>query len=388
MNRASSLPVKSCLNLSWAEFCARLHACWEQSTALADWAARELEIRDVVRMPGVEKLPAMPVIPKTRDGRKWLRGLYGLASVTFDFKGGFWKGAAVCASSILRAVERKHRKERSMVIWNRSRSPARYRYPYPFPVHASCWDVEFRAGRPVLTVKLPGGLVELELRGGPEFGRQLAELRRVASGDAKKCQMLITRQRASEGCHRRTTVERAPGGGDRVHYRIMVKVITESLERQALGDRVLTLATDPAALWVAELDGRRAWALNADHVKRACDWQEAHRVRRQRWAEDTKAERRASGRKKAQFQASRDRCCDKHARRMKSWCQEAASHLAGFASRQKVGRVLYLDDDKGFLPGFPWHQLKTCLANALAGHGIALHCRSDGQKVSEEEEAA
>jgi hypothetical protein len=371
--RAASLVVQSCLNLPWKDFTDLMHQCWEQSTALANWGARELDRRDVVRLPNMKKLPPMPAFPKTRKGAKWLKGLYGLASVSFNFEGGFWKGAAQCASSLLRAVERKYRKERYQIVWGGQRFSARYRYPYPYPVHANHWNAEMREGRPVLVWKAPGSrTVELQLRGGPEFARQLADFRRVATGEAKKCQLLLLRQRASEGCHRRTTQERVPGGGERTHYRIMAKLIVEAPVQSPRGERVLTLCTDPAALWVAELDGRQAWVLNADHVKRACDWQELHRVRRQRWAQDCKAERRGDPRRRKQFQGSRERACSKHERRMKSWCQEAASSLARFAQRQRVGLVAYLDVDQSFLPGFPWSQLKSCLANALAGYGIAL----------------
>ena len=378
--RANSLPVDRgrCLNLTWQDFCSLLRECWEQSTALANWCAVELERRDVVRLPGMKRLPKMPDLPKTRKGKKWLKGLYGLASVKFDFEGGFWRGNAICASSVCRAVERKHRRERKEIVWCGERRPARYRYPYPFPVHANCWDAELRDGRPVIVWKAPGGRrVELELRGGPEFGRQLAAFRRVANGEAKKCQMLITRQRCSESCHRQTAEGRRPGGGDRVSYRIMVKLVVEEPVKQAPGDRPLVLLTDPEALWVAELDGRRAWVENADHIKRALDWQEAHRVRLRRWAQDTKAERRCNKRKRRQFEESRRRCVEKHQRRMDSWCKELASHLTRFAVRQKVGHVLYQDIDKGNLPGMPWHKLKQALRDALTAAGIRLDCASD-----------
>ena len=386
MTRADSFAVNSCLTMPWKDFCKLLHEAWGQSTSLANWAARELDRRDVVRLPNMKKLPKMPSIPQTRKGRKRLKGLYGLASVQFDFAAGWWKGTAICASSILRAVERKYRRERYKIVWGGERTSARYRYPAPFPVHANCWSAEFRSGVPIITVRIGSHDVELRLRGGPEFGRQLANLRRVVSGEAKQCQLLISRQR-SDGGHRRTIEERKPGGGDRVSYRIMVKIVTHQPDRVVTGDRVLTLATDPNSLWVAELDGRQAWVLNADHVKRACDWQAVHASRRQRWAQDAKAERRASRRRRAQFQSSRDRCCEKHARRMKSWCQECAAHLAKFAVRQRVSTVAYMDADKSFMPAFPWAQLKLALANALSGEGIELVASPDAKAESAELEA-
>jgi hypothetical protein len=120
--------------------------------------------------------------------------------------------------------------------------------------------------------------------------------------------------------------------------------------------------------------------MNAAHVRNVCLWQELHRVRVQRWAEDTKAESRCDARKKRQFQASRNRACEKHARRMDSWCKEVSSHLARFALRNHVGLVVYQDNDRGFAPGFPWFKLKACLANALAGYNIRLE--SEGEKKS------
>lgn len=386
--RTSSLPVKTCLSHTWKDFCDKLHECWAQSTALADWAARELDRRDVVRMPDDKKLPAMPRIPKTRKGRKWLRGLYGLASVTFNFAGGFWKGAAICAGSIIRAVERKYRKERPAAIWSRTRTSARYRYPYPYPVHPTCWDVEFRSGRPVLCLKLPGSAFEIELRTGQEFARQVGDLRRIASGEAKKCQLIFSRQR-SYGSHRRTLADREPGGGNRASYRIMVRFVFQSETTKKAADRVLTLCTDPNAFWVAELDGRRAWVLNADHIKRAYDWQQIHQARRQRWSEDCKAESRGNSRRRRQFQEHRDRLCEKQSRRLRSWCQESASHLAAFAERQNVGHVLYRNIDKSYMPSFPWAMLKDCLAHALKQRGIAIDFATEPEpEKSGEEEAA
>jgi len=407
--RAVSLPVNTCLTMPWGDFCKALHACWEQSTALANWCARELDRRDAVRLPGMgpRDMPPPPKIPDTKKPKDWkgpktkgnvLRGLYGLAAVALRTDRGFWAGNLGGVASLTRAVQRKYVQDRPAAIWHGERRSARYRYPYPYGVPAKDWDAEMRDGKPVVVLKLPGveGKVELQLRGGPEFARGLRDFRWVAGcpcpacaevkakGDerptCRKKQLLITRQRASEGCHRRTDSERPPGGAARVSYRIMVKLIVDGPETQKHGDRVLTLCTDPAALWVAGLDGRRAWVLNADHIKRACDWQERHRVRRQRWAEDCKAERRASRRKRRQFQDRRDKACEKQARRMKSWCQESAAHLARFAARQRVGCVLYSDGDKGFLPGFPWHLLKTCLASALAGHGISLFSTSDEEE--------
>ena len=301
----------------------------------------------------------------------------------------YWEGAMGAASSVLQMVVKRYNKNRFHILWMRDQRPCEYCYPFPYAVEKKNWQASIVNGQPTLTISFPSGVrgkpdnVVIVLRNGPEFARQLADFRRLVSGKAAKHQLLITRQRASDGCHRRTTSEKEPGGGNRVSYRIMVKMIVAVDVPKKTSDRVLTLITDPQALWVAELDGRRAWVLNADHIRRAVEWQQTHAARRQRWAEDCKAERRCSPRKRRQFQESRDRCCSKHERRMHSWCQEAAAHLANFCVRQHVDHVLYRDIGTSWLPGVPRHKLNAALANALAQKGIALDCHSDAEDVEE-----
>jgi hypothetical protein len=357
--------------------------CWAESTALANWTARELDRRDVVRLPGDSKLPPMPEIKPTRKGGKVRKGLYGAASLLFEFAGGHWKGAAICASSIIRAVERKYRSERKAIVWSGERAPARFRYPYPYPVHATCWEAEYRGGKPVLLVKLPGveGKVEIRLRGGAEFGRQLADFRRVVSGEAKKCQLLITAQR-SGSCHRRTTEDKVPGGGQGRLSRITVKLVVDVPAAEARGGRVLTLCTDPDALWVAELDGRRAWLVNADHVQRAAAFEDGYKRRLQRQAEDRKAEGRASKRRKRQAKDRLGALAVKFARRRKSWVQETVSHLVKFCKRQGVAAVLYRDVAHGNVP-LPWlFALNERLKQCCEAEGIRLHTKSGAEDAA------
>lgn len=384
MIRANTLAVNKCLNLSWADFNKLLHSCWRQSTDLANWCARELDRRDVARMPDMKTLPPMPKIPETKKPKGWcgprtdgnvLRGLYGMAAVAFRTDTGFWAGAASSVSSICRAVERKHKQERRAIVWDGERRSARYRYPFPFPVHQQSWSCEYRDGKPVIVANLPGGKVEMELRGGPEFARQLADFRRVVNGEATKAQLLISRQRASEGCHRQTTTEKAAGGGAKVNYRITVKLVVDGPERQAAGDRVLTLCTDPEALWVAELDGRRAWLINADHLRRGVAIERDHKRRIQRLGEDRKAEGRRSRPRKRQHKDHLDARADKFANRKKSWVQETVAHLINFCRRQRVAAILYHNEAREYLP-LPWMSaLGTRLGQVCGAEGICLASR-------------
>lgn len=393
--RCVSLPVQECIAgwpekaaaLPWDEFLRLLHEGWRASTDLANWAVRECVRHDVTHTPG-QPLPPMPPWPDSpRPGKKTLKGLYGRAVATLglDDPASPWKGVAICASSLLRRVETKWRSERLNVLAQGCRLPPLYRYPHPYPVHATCWGAAVlptyttSGGHvlqdvPVIWCKMPGGVrVSLRLRGGPEFARHLALFRRIASGELKQSELLLCGQGATHSARRPVGELRTPGGGQRRPFRVMVRmpVKVPDVEPRA-PDRVLTLETDPHCLWVASLDGRPCWCVNEDHIRRFLRQTPRHQVRCQRWAEDAKAERRGSRRKRRQFQDARNRAAAKYADRMKSWTNEVASHLTRFAVRCKVTRVVYCDDDRGFLDGFPWDRLHTALATSLSGVGIQL----------------
>ena len=363
--RAAELPVNRCLNMPWADFCKLVHGCWAQSTCLVNWGVQQLAKGDVVRTPKMKSLPKMPKVY-----------LYGLAKKKYH-AWAWWAGAYAQANGVLREGEQRYRALRKQIVWDRSAVLPTFRYPHPFPVHNQCWSARYEHGRPVVRVQLPGGMVDLELRGGAEFGRQLALFRSLVDGKAKQCALAIRGHLTSSSNGRQTMEEREPGGSDRKHWRILVKLVVKTEATQRTADRVLTLCTDPAALWVAELDGRRAWALNADHIRRVCEWKAAHDVLLQRWGEDTKAERRGDPDRRRQFNESRERRCQKHARRMDSWIKESVAHLLRFCLRQKVGEVLYLDRDRGFADSFEWYKLNKRLVDEMTRNGIVLNTETD-----------
>lgn len=397
--RAAELPVNRCLDMPWADFCKIVHACWAQSTALANWAVQQLARNDVVRTPGMTRMPPVPLCPcpkctrpkkRGKDrGKPRTQGIDLYAHLQDSDLRPFWDGATVQASSILRESEARYRALRKQVVWERSALPPTFKYPHPLPVHAQAWAARIESGKPVVEVALPGGRVSLELRGGPEFGRQLALFRQVAGGSAARKQLVIRGQMTSGSNGRRTIEDRDPGGGARKHLRILVKLVCEVEAAPRTADRVLTLCTDPAAFWVAELDGRRAWVLNADHIKRTHDWAkvrgwlDAHEDMLDRMAQDSKAERRMKMGRLGQLREAREKRVRKHRSRMRSWMHEITSHLVGFAVRQRVGVVQYKDVDRGFIERFPWARLKGLLADKLAAVGIAIESASGTSAESE-----
>ena len=373
--RAFELPIHG-VDAGGRDGWALLRECWEQSTALANWGVTQLLSADVMRLPDMAKLPARPQIKGPAH-----KGLYGLATDTLGLKTGFWAGACISASTILRDVERKYVQDRYAVLWLRNKAPCTYRYPYPWPVHAQSWIGAGYddAGKPWVRVALPGGHVMLRLRGGPEFGRQLGLFRQVVSGELPKLQLVIRQQGTSLGCHRPTIGKREP-------VRVMVKMVARLPKPPAKEGRTLVLLTDPASFWVAEIDNRQAWVLNNDYMRRGLAAHAEHQRRLQRMSEDAKSERRLGSNRTRQIQARLDRLCDKHHDRMQSWTHEAAAHLVKFCERQGVAEVLYLDRDKGFMPKFPWHQLLSKLVDKATMAGINVYTESGMGRLPESED--
>lgn len=377
--RAFELPLQHAPVEAWP----LVRRCWDEAAMLANWCVQQLARHDVTRTPGMEKLPPY-LVPdlyamvfgraREKPGRKDKSKVLPVVSKCYD-GAEFFAGAAASANSILQKVRAKYLDERLRVIWQRRGQFSRYDSPAPWPVHAAAWHKAWfdESGKPCVRVALPGGQVDLQLRGGPEFGRQMDLFRRVVEGSLPRLELVIRWQRASEGCHRPTVkVGGVPG-------RVMVKMVAKLPVRERPGDRTLALLTDPNAFWVADLDGRPAWVMNADHFRRGVARHAEHLRILRRMSEDAKAERRITGNRARHQQERLDAQCEKDRRRIKSWVQESAAHLVGFAVRQKVGEVLYLDRDRGFIPRFPWHSLHQQLGEKLKENGIAFYSESGKQ---------
>lgn len=365
--RAIALPVAGPVDAEWADVAAALKLAWEESTALANWAMQRLLQADVVRMPGQgpKDCPGPPKI-----------NLYtvGIARGEYPCHAN-WAGATGSASSVLRKAQDHYAKHRYAVVWTRKEQPCHFDYPFPWPVRRQEWRALLLEGARndmAVSVTLPGTRLTLRLRGGPEFARQVRTFRQIVAGEIEAGEMTLYRQRCSQGCHRRTVSERENGGAGRTRYREMVKICVW-LPRPDPGQREgsLLLRTDPEAFWVAEIPGRmmRPWILNADQVRQ---WVVGHDRYRQRTGEDLKYEKRWPARKRRRINKGRERACDKNARRLDSWCKEAAALLANYARRQKVGEVVYDDSVRSYVPHFPWHKLAGALGNKLDEYGIAL----------------
>lgn len=351
--RAATFPVASVEGAEWSDFIASCNASWGMTTRLANWAVRQLWMRDKERRASDKKLGAAPKVY-----------LYGLLKTYHDKAA--WAGCMNSAQSLLRAVGKKYRACRLETLWAYSRSVMSFRWGVPFPVHNARyllgWTDDGRKA-PLVTLNLPGGKYRLRLRCGPEFARQLAQYKQLASGGAKRCEAALYFRGASANTGRRK------GHGAQGAFTVLLKLVGRFPAAEKAGGRTMLVRTDPAALWVCELDGRRPWILNGDHVRRRVA---AHAAFRQRMGEDLKHERRWPKAKRVQMKEALAKRCAKQNARLDSFVKEAAAMAGNFARRQGVGLVVYDDAGRDYLPDFPWAKLRDRLAENLSAFGAVL----------------
>lgn len=335
----------------WRGLRSLLAAVWSETTSLANWAAQQLCAADVVRTPAMEKLPPWP--------RCYLYGLFQ----AYESRS-WWTGSAASANAVFRAVQSDYKDHRFAQVWQRRERTLRYTYPYPYPVHNQCWSVraDEALGRNVVSFPLPGGRCEVVLRGGPEYRRQLGQLRQVLTGEARRGEMLLRRHR---------------GTGQ-----VLLTMVCH-FPRRDPGDcsGVLRVKTLPDCFWLATQDGRDDHRWNADHVR--C-WVAQHARFLHRVSDDTKREKRAPRPMRRHIdQAVTDRCRKQHDR-LDSWCQQATTQLAELARRRRVKTVEYDDGEQGYLESFPWHRLRGMLADKLDERSIDLvHTAASGEVVDD-----
>lgn len=362
----------------WEAFREAMRQAWGQSTRLANWAVCELAKADIMRHKNDEKLPAMPLI-----------SLYQLWQKHYEREE--WAGAAQSANALMRSVELKYRKTRLDTVWFGTAVLPRYRYPMPYPCHNAAWKAEYQSWTsedgqiskvPTVNVAIAGKRWQIRLRGGRERARQLKAFQQILAGQAVEGELSIYRRRASEGAHRPTQTDRAPGGGAKVSYRIMVKIaawlprpwveevdlsaspgtsIEEKLRAIERRGRqgTMELRTANNALFVAVMPEREdPWLLHADHVWR---WIARHRRILDRLSDDTKAEVRSPKRKKRQLLDRLEVLTHRQRCRMDTFIHTAARMVVGAADRYNILEIRYDDSNKRYFHEFPWFRLRQLI---------------------------
>jgi len=297
---------------------------------------------------------------------------------------GGWEGARIAAATLLRKVAIKYGRERYQVIWRRERRTAEYRYPFPFPVHQQSWIPFFTEQRnqPAVICGLPGGRVSLRLRGGYEFAPAVRVFQRLVDGDLAQQELSLTRQRSYWNGARRDT-DRLPGGGNREHYRVMVRIAYRMEALRCDGQGTWRATTGGGPFLILNTADRPDWILHAPHVQQ---WINGHSAFRQRFADDLKYEKRWPRGKRRRMLRRQERGCDRQNDRLRSFLQETAAQVVGHARRNGCGIIIFNDADRSFADPFPWRGLREALKCKCDQVGIVLETVEPEADTSEDEE--
>ena len=341
-----------------AELWGRMRDGWQRSRRLANWTIDQLYAADV--RPG----------PKDKIGKAPAVYLYGESTKRYPHAAE-WAGAKNSANAILRMAESHYRRLRFDVLARGIATlPAFRGDAIPYLLDRDQWRLEIGKGGAMLArLSLPGGAVEVSLRGGAGFRRQITLLRRVIAGEIPAGEAKIIERRIG-----RFGTEEQSG---RIMVSFSIYVPVASLETSNGG--VFRLRTDADSFLIGLfVDDRRLWRLHADHVRQ---WVAAHRAMKQRMADDLKYENRWPAGVRKQFIANREARLAKQRNRLDSWVHEASAMVAGLAARRGIVAVEYNDADRGFIDSFPWFALKSQLESKLRERGVEFRYVADRKEA-------
>jgi hypothetical protein len=338
--RAVTVPVVSPINLTWTELNTALHQMWAATTQASNWMLTELFTRDV-RRTTEEKMPPMgPVY------------LYPEARVRFPVL------PSRSIAALEQAVKKKYRARRYDVIWRCDASLSTYRYPTPFPVPNQAWSLTFVNEQPVVSLRVADLRVQMRLKGGPRYHRQLSALRHLDEGQAVPGQLDLYQKGSDLLCK-------------------MVAWLPRRRHQSEHGRRgTLLVRTDAHALLTAlNTKDEKLWTYHGDHIRR---WSAEYSAQLERWSADSKAEFRPH----VPFAERRASATRKYHHRMESTCHEAAALIVKYVLRRRFAEVDYQDREQRFCAQFPWARLRELLAEKCDASDIPF--TSASSKVAPE----
>lgn len=390
-----------------------VHVAWRLSTDLANWAQQRLLAAEVRRTPDMTRLPAYtPPAPN----------LYAAWNTDYaPAARAMWVGAAGSAQTVLRDVEERWKGVgRFDVLWRGNASACTYRYPYPYPNRADGWRPEWRSlpngggAVPLVSVALPGARYVLRLQRSPELARQLADFRRLASGEAHPADLRLvavrrggqvvgvkavmvgrfpkTARAASDGPTARVFTSRdalltvsIPGRKDWVlyahHNHGPLNALRKWERRAAEG---LNPPPAPTAAGVGDVAGRIADAVG--RLRQALDATladsgplrdvRAEMARYDAWMEryrnDLKYEKRWPSAKRRRWVAKAQARIEHHRRRVDSEVKQAVAATVGYVVRQGCARVEYDDTERRLFAHWPWFGMRARFAVLAAQNNVAF----------------
>lgn len=346
-----TIRVASPVDATWDELRKALRYAWGETRRIANWAIRQLALHDPVI--GVDQKAA-------KQPKQYLYGLCNEQGIRGEFP------ADATLATITRA-EAIYKRDRFKIITGRASLPQMRGMPFcGTPTKNSLTEAN-GGERMVVQMRIPISATEsrafrLLVAGGWENVRTRRAMQRMIAGEVDLREVKIDEQgkHVMLGLVALFPREVDKGRTGTLYVRSTSEVFCESISVQK----------------------QRLWVIHADLAKR---WIGEHRKRLQNLSDDQKAEQR-SGRARKRYQEARDAACDKHARRMKTWLQQAVAMIAGWADRTRSETVLWdgwadgeSSPNEQCFESFPWHQFRDALESKLAEKCVKLITHASGE---------
>ena len=392
VGRVVSLPVVRVMGHEWQEMRPFFNETFSKSSRLLNWATMKLLAAEPILSPGTTKLPKAPEVSLYKE----FHG-YPLRSE--------WDGATSSASTILNAHHAKWKKMRFDVLISQKKSPPFCKKRAPFTISSQSFNLEVTTdGQLLFHGNVNGRNLTLVLGSSRDMWRQIENFKKIANGTAIKGQAILVEQKAkSVGHNQPGIVHRPPGGMNRFRTHVMLKIFCQLPKPPVSEDRpnVLTVVTDPNAMFVCSINTNHSWNVNGDDIRQSTfahhnflrKTQEVndtvkqqsaemavvvskYQAWRQRFSEDMKHSRRTSRERRKLNQATENRAI-KYRNRTKTWCLQRIADLIRHAKAAKVGVIIYDDTCRSFLPSFCWADFKQWLTDKCEFERIELRKIAD-----------
>ncbi|MCI0357920.1 MAG: hypothetical protein L0211_05455 [Planctomycetaceae bacterium] len=348
----------------WAVIRKSLNANSALVAKFANWYLQRLLAADLAMQPFEGKLPACPEVDYYADARRLFP--------TINPQG---------LGQAARTVRAYYADRRFAVLVAKNRNVDTYRWDgLPIPVHVQSWSLVAEEDRGII-LRIggeAGGSWRVKIYAD---GINLTRVHQLMSGEAEAgAASFIRRARPPrEGEAKGQRRKRS------WYLRIAGRFPKPTAKRKRLATKVLTLGHDKECLLygVTDHDGDEPVEIHAADLRSMIC---GHRRRDRKRQVDCSTIYRAMPRRKAKrWAAARTVLAAKHQAKVTQVLKEVASHVAWKCERLGVDEVNYDPTDRGWIDGFPFHRLKSALANALEGRGIAFHSTGDDSSPAEAE---
>ena len=343
-----------------------------ESARCKNWLLSQIAVQDSASVGGSQKLPPLKVDTKP---------IYSRARELFPHLD------SQCLSSLLELVKGHYARVRRSVWSFGSQVLPTYRDPQPVIIPNKDYTLQdLGDGRIGLDINLAVSEGEYEERTGKAIkthkgkGVRWKYTVELAHGKDYKRHTELFHLSREGNCRRGAAVLRIGGRGDlMISIPLEVPVIPSEQKK----DRALLLRTDPASLLVVTCQGfhgRMVPVFNEDWIR---DKIRLHARWRQRMSEDMRANRADAQTRRGMRRCLAKRCDAQH-RRIMDRLHKVARVVADYAAKQHCGLVISDWTCQEWVSPFPWHALRTLLADKLDLYGI----EHVGLRVSKGEEAS